>query len=438
MKTTVLFLFLLLGVMGYGQEKPIKEMTLNELINLSERSKSIDSTEDLTKEYIMDLSRPALVYSKTNSTRWLSMKARQQLVIKIKNGNPLKYTYKIDTKELVFFGEVPSVEIEKEKQNTLGLSVMTHIEALDSIQGIIRLSDLLAGSVNVLEIDFNTFYASMKGKNSIKIDDIKSKREELFKAVMESVNDADILLRGLDFFMDEFEYEDTKNKVTATKEKAEKLKEQITEKLYGFDFATFTLPIDVQGKNIDAIEFRLRRFDKETKEEDTGFAPHPYNVWIRGGLKIDISAGLFFTSLFDDAFDKKDDPVITDNKIIIKKNQGDYDFAFGSSINVHSRWNSWLNMGGNLGVAFTTNQKFQILTGVNFILGRQERIIVTAGLAMGKVDRLANSYKEGGSYNLGAEGTIPMESQFKFGHFFGVTYNLSKVKKISLEKGIEQ
>ena len=56
---------------------------------------------------------------------------------------------------------------------------------------------------------------------------------------------------------------------------------------------------------------------------------------------------------------------------------------------------------------------------------------------MGKVDRIADSYSVGGSYNLGDSGTIPTQSQFKFGHFFGITYNLTKVKKISLDKGLE-
>lgn len=445
MKTKLLILFILFGVLGYGQKKPIgrlepiKESGTVSLTELT-GNKNVEEEEngESTKIFVMDLSKPALKYFEKNATKWLSMKSREQLVLKVKNGNPLKYRYKIDTKELVFFGETPTIEKKDIKSDdSTGLNYFSFTKAIDSIQQLMNFSDLLTESVNTLEIDFNAFYMSMKEKKSLKIEDIDHKREELYRTSMQSNTTAEMLLKELDYFTAEKEYDETKNQIEATKEKAKKLSEEIKVKLYGIDFAIFTLPIDVQGKNIDGIEFRLKRFNKETNEEDTSFAPHPYNVWITGGLKIDVSAGVFFTSLFDDAFEKKDDPLISDNKIIVKKNLGDYDFAFGSSINVHSRWNSWLNLGGNLGVAFTTNQKFQMLSGINFILGRQERIIVSAGLAMGKVDRLVNSYQEGGSYNLGAEGTIPMISQFKFGHFFGVTYNLSKVKKISLEKGIE-
>jgi hypothetical protein len=428
MKTTVLFLFLLFGVMGHGQEKP----------KVQGGKADCDPEELPTREFTMDLSKPSLK-TKGSKPHWLSMRARELLIIKIENGNPLKYSYKIDTKELAFFSQgapaEPKATVENPpKENVWGANGI----APGKIEDFNKINEKLKKDVESLTEEFEAFYADMKERSFLDTKEFDSRRNDFWVKATNYNDQSDELLKELEKLKDSAGYKETKEKVEATKGKAKKLKEEIKKKLYGFDFATFTMPIDVQGRNIDAIEFRLRRFNKETKEEDTGFAPHPYNVWIKGGLKIDISAGLFFTSLFDEAFEKKDDPDTEGNKIIIKKNQGDYDFAFGSSINVHSRWNSWLNMGGNLGVAFTTNQKFQILTGVNFIFGKQERIILSAGLAMGKVDRLANSYKEGGSYNLGAEGTIPMESQFKFGHFFGVTYNLSKVKKISLEKGIEQ
>lgn len=428
MKTKLLFLFLLFGVIGYGQDKP--------QVVSGKPNKKKDGIS--SKAFIMNLSEPTLITNGGDTTKWLSIKARELLIIKIENGNPLKYTYKIDTRELAFFSQgapaEPKATTDRQEKKIWDANGIVP----GKIEDFNKINETIKKDLESLTEEFEAFYADMKEKNFLDTKVFDSIRSDLRVKATNHYDQADTLSNELEKLKDSIGYKETKDKVEATKLKAKKLKEEITKKLYGFDFATFTMPIDVQGRNIDAIEFRLRRFDKETKEEDTGFAPHPYNVWIRGGVKIDISAGLFFTSLFDEAFDKKDDPVITDNKIIIKKSQGKYDFAFGSSINVHSRWISWFNMGGNLGVAFTTNQKFQILSGINFILGRQERIIVSAGLAMGKVDRLANSYKEGGSYNLGAEGTIPMETQFKFGHFFGVTYNLSKVKKISLEKGIEQ
>ena len=120
------------------------------------------------------------------------------------------------------------------------------------------------------------------------------------------------------------------------------------------------------------------------------------------------------------------------------KNSGDYDMAFGSTINTYMRMNSWVVPTLNFGAVITQNEKLQVLLGGGVILGKQERIIFSAGISMGKVDRIADGYQVGDSYNLGDSGNTPTQSQFKFGNFFGITYNLSKVKKISLDKGIEE
>lgn len=408
---TLLFYLLFFGIASYGQIK--------------------------TRTIIVDLEKPKLSYDTiAEKSKWLSVKASEQLVIKLINGNPLKYTYKIGTEELSFFSEEkPDAsslidEVKKQDQGEEFRSETT------SIVAIVDKNKEVSASIDRLNIEADALYQELRERIYLKAEDLNG-RQDFLDNIKNKIGESYDLLNALEEYKEETNYEEVKSSLNATKEKAEKSLEDIIQKFYSFSLDVFTLPMDVQGKNIDAVEFRLTRSDKETGKDDPDFAPHPYNVWVRGGFKIDVSAGIFFTSLFDDAFDKKDDPAITENKIIVKKNLGEYDFAFGSSINIHSRWNSWLNMGGNLGIAFTTSQKFQVLTGMNVILGKQERIILTGGLAMGKVERLADSYLEGGSYNLGAEGVIPTQSQFKFGHFFGITYNLSKVKRISLEKGIE-
>lgn len=69
--------------------------------------------------------------------------------------------------------------------------------------------------------------------------------------------------------------------------------------------------------------------------------------------------------------------------------------------------------------------------GLGLILGKEERIILHGGLAMGAISVISNNYKTDGStsYSLGGDGAIPTTNKFSFGHFFGVTYNLGKVKK---------
>lgn len=210
------------------------------------------------------------------------------------------------------------------------------------------------------------------------------------------------------------------------------VKQEIT-KMFQLKLYNYQVPIDINGKNIDLVEVTAERYDK------TATNPTPdkytYNIYVRGGLKIDISGGLFITSLFDKEYETKDVAVIVNGtnetqKLIYEKNKGNYDFGFGSMLNSSLRGGSWVRPSLSIGALFTANQKFQILSGLGLILGKEERIILHAGLSMGTVSEISNQFKTDGStsYNLGTSGQVPTSDKFKFGHFFGLTYNLGKTK----------
>ncbi|WP_445458227.1 hypothetical protein [Flavobacterium sp. HNIBRBA15423] len=421
MKTTTFILyFLFFGIIGYSQVE--------------------------TKIITVDLSKPHKksitiytdsLYTALDYSKWLSVKSKDMIAIKLINGNPLKYYYKIDTKNISFFNEEAKVKEaidEAIDDSTTDIAALKHMPI--KIEDILEYNYSLNNSIDYLNIEVETSYEILKQKNVLKEIDLKERILFLNEA-KKSYGINHELINHLEKFKGNKKYAVVQENLFKTKEKAEKSIENIINKFYSINFDIYTLPIDIQGKNIDALEFKLRRFDKETKVEDTDFASTPYNIWIKNGLKIDVSAGLFFSSLYDYEFDKRDDLSILGNKIITLKNKGEYDLAFGSMINTYVRMNSWVVPTINFGAALTKNEKLQVLFGGGLILGKQERIIFTAGISMGKVERIADGYQVGGSYNLGDSGTIPTQSEFKFGKFFGITYNLSKVKKISLDKGIE-
>ena len=193
----------------------------------------------------------------------------------------------------------------------------------------------------------------------------------------------------------------------------------------------YTLPIDANGKNFDALEILVQRVEiRNPAVSDT----YSYNIWMRGGFKIDISGGVFITSLVNGEYYST--PAIVNGEpsstmsIVRKKEKGNFEFGFGSTVNVSHRSGSWINPTLNAGFLFTANQQFQFITGFGIILGKQERLIFSGGLAMGTVTRISESIEldnENG-YNLGSSGSIPTDNQFDFGYFFGLTYNLTKTK----------
>ncbi|MBF4518208.1 hypothetical protein IRZ71_17730 [Flavobacterium sp. ANB] len=424
MKTRLIILYLFFGFIGYGQNTRLHTKIIE--VDLSAPHKnSIKICEDATCTPLYD-------------SKWLSAKCSEMIAIKLINGNPFKYTYKIDTKNISFFNEKAEVQKSSDSAATVAaISTKSFDSEPITINKILLENQNLDHSLDRLNGDVDNFYTILKQKNTfVEADYIK--RHELRNTAEKHLAKAFELLINLEDRQTDDAYFNTKEHLLATKEKATQSIQAIVHLLYTIDLEVYNLPIDVQGKNIDVIEFKLRRFDKETKDEDLDFASTPYNIWIKGGLKIDVSAGIFFTSLYDEEYDKRDDPATAGNKIIMLKNSGDYDMAFGSTINTYIRMNSWIVPILNFGAVITQNEKLQVLLGGGVILGKQERIIFSAGISMGKVDRIADGYQVGGSYNLGDSGNIPTQSQFKFGNFFGITYNLSKVKKISLDKGIEE
>ncbi len=424
MKTTLFIIyFLFFGIICYSQvATKIIEIDLSK-----PHKKSVTIYKDsLSKEL--------------DSSKWISIKSRELVSIKLINGNPLRNTFKIDTKEISFHNEEKKADetLKKMQLEFLNLDIKGTSIKNKSIEAILSKNKNLVQSIDSLNFETENLYEILKQKSKLVENDYSGKRQEFLNIAKGHLKNSYDLLYNLKNFENETDYSSAQKSLIETKDKAEKSIKNIIQNFYTIDLNVSTPPIDLQGKNIDVVEFKLRRFNKETKSEDKDFATTPYNIWIKGGLKIDVSAGLFFTSLYDSELNTKDDPAIAGNKIITLKNGGDYDLAFGSTINTYIRMNSWVVPTLNFGAVITQNQKLQILLGGGLILGKQERIIFSGGLTMGKVTRIADSYSVGGSYNLGNSGDVPTQNQFKFGHFFGITYNLSKVKKISLDKGIEE
>ncbi|SFC25903.1 hypothetical protein SAMN05421780_10446 [Flexibacter flexilis DSM 6793] len=192
---------------------------------------------------------------------------------------------------------------------------------------------------------------------------------------------------------------------------------------------TYLLPIDVNGKNIDALRIKLRRYRKDT-DATTPLDEYSYTIWLKGGLKFDFSAGVFISSLVDKEYSlQKDTDTNNSNNMIIKQaKKGNFDFGFGTMLNMSLRTAGWIKPSFNVGLLLKTQQKFQMLVGGGAIFGKEERLVLHAGLAVGQVAVLDNGYEVNSSYNLGTATKPPTTDKFMIGSFFGITYSLTKPK----------
>lgn len=297
----------------------------------------------------------------------------------------------------------------------------TEDEDKDNIK---KATKLLQKKINDLKVGIDTYIAEISAEDFLDKDSLDSHRKRFNTSYINLLSASQNIGNEAESFTETSE--DFSKKYKSLDSVSVKIKNEIS-KMYQLKLYNYLLPIDINGKNIDAVEVTLERYDKSI----TNPIPdkYTYNIWINGGLKIDISGGVFLTSLMDKEYETKDDT--GNNKFIYTKEKGDYDFGFGSMINLSLRGGSWVRPALSIGALFTTNQKFQILTGFGLILGKEERIVLHGGLTMGAVSRISDQYKTNGeiSYDLGTEGTVATNSKFSFGHFFGITYNFGKVKK---------
>lgn len=63
----------------------------------------------------------------------------------------------------------------------------------------------------------------------------------------------------------------------------------------------------------------------------------------------------------------------------------------------------------------------------DLIIGKNERIVIHAGLALGRVNKLSGNFIADGTiiYDFADSSEVPTNGKFEFGHFFGFNYNFS-------------
>lgn len=222
--------------------------------------------------------------------------------------------------------------------------------------------------------------------------------------------------------------------------------------LFGMQLENYLEPIEIDGENIDVIQVEITRTPRVGAALKT--EKFDYKVWIYGGFKFDVSAGIFFSSLENREFtfasnpipesvdtaqpdmpDDSQDQTTTDaeGKAILPKNLGGWEYGFGTLLNLSYRTGTWVKPTFSFGAMLTDDTKFQFLIGGGGIFGKKERIILHGGLALGRVTRLQSGIIADGEtlYAFETEGSIPTEEEFHSSFFFGITYNLGKVKSVT-------
>jgi hypothetical protein len=188
----------------------------------------------------------------------------------------------------------------------------------------------------------------------------------------------------------------------------------------------YVAPTSSNMKNYDLISLELEKKNKVSGHIEK----YQYDIYIRGGIKVDFSAGIFGTNLINHSYITRDslvDNKPTDKKMIKKVDAGSLNIGFGGMVNLMYRTGaSWLSPGVSFGLIVSTAPSFQLTTSLTLAMGKTERLLVHAGYAYGFVKRLDNLPLDTYLPNSQIGETVATIDRFMIKPFFGLSYNLSK------------
>ncbi|WP_343692626.1 hypothetical protein [Chitinophaga sp.] len=208
--------------------------------------------------------------------------------------------------------------------------------------------------------------------------------------------------------------------------------EYLTKKLSGIQKieimdSIYLTPTTTNMKNFDYITIQLEKKNKLTDQPEN----YEYNIFIKGGIKIDFSAGIFGTFLKNDQFftiDSLDDQQNNTNYKMIKRvNNGKANIGFGAMMNINYRSGaSWLTPGISFGLITSTQPSLQFIGSLTLGIGKSERILFHGGYALGFVKRLDNLQTDEYMPAIRIGDGVRTVDQFMARPFIGLTYNLTK------------
>jgi len=201
-----------------------------------------------------------------------------------------------------------------------------------------------------------------------------------------------------------------------------------------------------QLANVDAIIFKFNILPKEAGLALPIVKDGAIRVNARGGFKADVSSGLYYSfTMRDEAYTLRPDSVLIGTSYvkgnrILRENTGKGEFGFASFLHFYSRTGGFINVSGSIGAGLNlaSDPRPRYFCGGSLLIGRDTRVVLTAGCVFGNVKRISARYTStAGQYDLlpPAEGSVLYRQKFIGRPFISLTYSLPFVGK---KQGVQE
>lgn len=393
------------------------------------------------------------------SSNKMTVRQNELSAMRLVNVNPLRYEYSVNGSELSLhqegaqqFEDLLSSTFNKNKEGKNNADEPGSPKGADSTAELPQLvpdTNLppdpakqiynFIHKAKKLKADVDSDMASLKSRSCLSNDEVTEKREVLLAKFKELPDAA--MMNVLFETVSSTAKDSLKEGIKSFKSDYTHIKDELV-KFYSIKFEVTSLPYQVKAKNIDAITYEISRKDLNSNTT----VETSYNVFVRGGVKLDFSAGVFVTGLRDRSYATNDTTVqqITGSdtssvtmRRFINREKLPMDFSVATMFNVTSRFGETVNIGMSTGLGVSVQGNFQMMFGGHIVFGKFQRFALHGGLALGWYSDLESGYEAwdaedadtySNMYNLGDSNTPPMAKRFGYSWFAGISYNITKAK----------
>ena len=430
----------------------------------------------MQNQIVYDFQLKTISYPLNKAKQLNYVEYRKPSTLKISNINTLLYEISIKGETIELNGETPDVfklffnaekfinptkdqnadpsltstenKVGVEKYNAAVEAVMLHLKALEETKVIYDNIYLVAftegknyqeiiDQIKALRI-FDAPQTVLLSKAEI-ISACKSRYEEYGKKIeaadeiyeslspdeQKKVESKSKGLNSLNKKVEKFDYKDLFQKIAVLYEKATDPN----------TFSYTSSPIIAEKDYINyALEIKPKkdlRFTQPSREEKFELP-----IYVRGGVKVDFSTGVFFASkeIMDRKYHADSIPNDSINKIIVReKTRNVFSPFIGAMIHASFRGPGWFKpaLSVGLGLNSTNFADAVYCLGLSGIFGNEERFILSLGAIGKQANELKGRYENNGNISKTdfTKNEDLVEKTFKVGFFVGFTYNLTSKKK---------
>jgi hypothetical protein len=146
---------------------------------------------------------------------------------------------------------------------------------------------------------------------------------------------------------------------------------------------------------------------------------------VRGGMKVHASAGLSFGRFFEQG-----QSYSVNNGVIAGEDDGAFTPSLATFLHFHGYRGQKATIGGTFGAGFPMlsagdGQSVEFFLGPSLMLGAAQKLVISAGIKGGRVQRLAKGYEVGDVFDANF-GDIPTTGKYALGLFLGASFNLGQ------------